>query len=481
MDFFFVFFALYNSRYSGRPLIDFPNMVSSVRLVTAVLAGSGVVVSAAYSIASTADKKQTAANVAWDLLQYYKGNLTGQTPGILPGPPPAGDYYWWEGGAMWGTLIDYWKLTGDSTYNDLITQAMLWQVGPDKDYMPPNVTASLGNDDQGFWGMSAMLAAENNFPDPPPDQPQWLALAQAVFHTQASPDRHDDTCNGGLRWQIPWSNNGYNYKNSIANGCFFNLGARLARYTGNTTYADWAEKTWDWMVSVGFLDEKYNIYDGGHVEHNCTDINKAQFSYNNGVFLLGAAYMYNYTDGSQLWRDRLDKLVDATLATFFPDNIAFEPACEEHMSCTTDMLSFKGYVHRWMATATQVAPFIAPKVLPVLDTSAAAAIQTCTGGTNGRTCGFKWNKKAFDGSVGAGQQMNVLGAVSSLLIGQSRPPVTNATGGTSKGDPNAGSQSDNFRNKLLPPTTGDKAGAGVLTFVILMTVVGTFGWMSTGV
>lgn len=80
----------------------------------------------------------------------------------------------------------------------------------------------------------------------------------------------------------------------IANGCFFNLGARLARYTGNKTYADWAEKTWDWMVRVGFMDSEYNIYDGAHVEHNCTDINRAQFSYNNGVFLLGAAYMYNY-------------------------------------------------------------------------------------------------------------------------------------------------------------------------------------------
>ena len=163
---------------------------------------------------AAADIKATAADIAWDLLQYYKGNTSGQTPGILPGPPPAGDYYWWEAGAMWGTLIDYYKLTGDDSYNKLITDAMLWQVGPDKDYMPPNVTASLGNDDQGFWGMSAMLAAENNFPDPPADQPQWLALAQAVFHTQADPQRHDDTCNGGLRWQIPLSNNGYDYKNS---------------------------------------------------------------------------------------------------------------------------------------------------------------------------------------------------------------------------------------------------------------------------
>lgn len=81
----------------------------------------------------------------------------------------------------------------------------------------------------------------------------------------------------------------------IANGCFFNLGARLARYTKNDTYADWAEKTWDWMVNVGFMDpDNDNIYDGAHTDKNCTDINKAQFSYNNGVFILGAAHMYNY-------------------------------------------------------------------------------------------------------------------------------------------------------------------------------------------
>lgn len=115
---------------------------------------------------------------------------------------------------MWGTYIDYWHLTGDDTYNNVTTRAMLFQTGDDRDYMPPNVTASLGNDDQGFWGMSAMTAAENNFPNPPSDKAQWLALAQAVFNTQANPDRHDDTCHGGLRWQIPFANNGYNYKNS---------------------------------------------------------------------------------------------------------------------------------------------------------------------------------------------------------------------------------------------------------------------------
>lgn len=151
------------------------------------------------------------------------------------------------------------------------------------------------------------------------------------------------------------------------------------------------------------------------------------------------------------------------------------------MSCTTDMLSFKGYLHRWMATATQIAPFTKDKILPVLKTSTEAAVLTCTGGDTQRACGFKWNTKAFDGSFGAGQQMNVLGAVSSLLIGQAAPPVTNTTGGTSKGDPNAGTHSDTFDHKEAPPTTGDKAGAGILTFLVLGAAMGTFGWMSTGV
>ncbi|KID98917.1 Glycoside hydrolase, family 76, partial [Metarhizium majus ARSEF 297] len=195
---------------------------------------------------------------------------------------------------MWGTLIQYWALTGDSTYNNIIMQAMQFQVGEGQDYMPRNVTASLGNDDQAFWGMAAMLAAENKFPDPPANRPGWLGLAQAVFNTQASPQRHDSTCGGGLRWQIPFTNNGYGYKNSIANGCFFNMAARLARYTGDTKYSDWAEKTWDWVEKTGFIDPKnYAIYDGANVANQCKDINKVQYSYNNAIFAEGAAFMYN--------------------------------------------------------------------------------------------------------------------------------------------------------------------------------------------
>ncbi len=42
---------------------------------------------------SAADIKGSAKTLAYDLLTYYNGNESGQVPGILPGPPPAGDYY----------------------------------------------------------------------------------------------------------------------------------------------------------------------------------------------------------------------------------------------------------------------------------------------------------------------------------------------------------------------------------------------------
>jgi mannan endo-1,6-alpha-mannosidase len=100
-----------------------------------------------------------------------------------------------------GTLVDYWAYTGDDQYVDLTKQALLFQVGDHDDYMPINQTRTEGNDDQGFWALTVMSAAEFNFPHPDPDQPQWLGLAQAVFNTQAA--RWDtEHCNGGLRWQI---------------------------------------------------------------------------------------------------------------------------------------------------------------------------------------------------------------------------------------------------------------------------------------
>ncbi|KAI5865725.1 mannan endo-1,6-alpha-mannosidase [Durotheca rogersii] len=446
-------------------------------LAALALAVDGVYGALVADLDDPASIKQAAAQVAEDLLSFYRGDEPGWVPGILPGPPPDGDYYWWQGGALWGTMLDYRHHTGDNTYDPIVLQAMIHQVGPNEDFMPPNWTASMGNDDQGFWGMSAMLATEVGFTDPGDDEPQWLALAQAVFNEQTHEDRRvaSGRCEWGLRWQVYPSNTGYNYINTIANACYFNIAARLARYTDNQTYADYAVRTWDLVKDLGYISDDWDVYDGAHLPY-CNDTNRAQFSYNAAMLLQGAAYLYNYTNGAEEWKVRIDGLIDRMIEVFFPGGVAYEPSCEG-AKCNTDMKSFKGYMHRWMGNTMQLVPHTREKIYPVLKTSVANAVKQCSGGPNGRFCGFHWTTGVFDGEIGAGQQMNVLGALLSLLAPDSAPPLTNATGGTSRGDVNAGSD-----EPVLPTfatvTVADRAGAGILTALLIAGSLSAFAWMS---
>lgn len=422
---------------------------------------------------------------------------------------------------MFGSLIDYWFYTGDDTHNDLVIQGMQFQVGPNNDYMPPNQTKTLGNDDQCFWALSAMSAAETNFPNPPKNMPHWLALAQAVFNTQTQ-RWHTATCGGGLKWQIYTFNNGYTYKNTISNGCFFTLAARLALYTRNQTYADWADRTWDWMVTRGLVDQEYTVSDGSDELEDCSVVNAVQWSYNSGILLNGAAAMYNYvcllippphavlpshptltfipsshpflephrpnntnlpqTAGAEPWYTHTTSLLHTTTTTFFSSGIMHEPSCEPTNTCNTDQLSFKAYLSRWLASTTKLAPFTFPTIKPLLRSSASAAMAHCSGGLSGRVCGLKWvQHEAWDGSEGVGQQMAALEVLQTNLIEEVEGPVTEE-GGSSLGDPSAGSTTGKGRVKGGPwamgPGTGDRVGAWVVTVVVVGAVVAGTVWVS---
>ncbi|QDS74119.1 hypothetical protein FKW77_009861 [Venturia effusa] len=428
--------------------------------------------------------RSAASTAAWGMVKYYTGNNTGDVPGNLPSP-----YYWWEAGAFFNALIDYWYYTGDTTYNTITTAGIQHQVGADVNFMPANQSKSLGNDDQGFWGMTAMTAAEYNFPNPDSSLPQWLALAQAVFNTQV-PRWDDTTCGGGLRWQIFTFNSGYDYKNSISNGAFFNLAARLGRYTGNQTYLDWAEKSWDWISTVGLMDG-YRIYDGSDDTLNCTQVDHIQWTYNAGIYLYGAAMMWNVsaanaasnasaeaTAATTKWQTRINGILNTT-SVFFPDNnnIMSEVACEANGKCDTDQRSFKAHFSRWLAATAKVAPFTKATILELLTASATAAAKTCTAGTDSNQCGLQWTTGTNDGSMGVGEQMSALEVFQGLLVDSISGPVTNTTGGTSVGNNAAGSGTDDSATKYDTIDGGDKAGAAILTLVVLLALFAGAGWI----
>jgi mannan endo-1,6-alpha-mannosidase len=157
----------------------------------------------------------------------------------------------------------------------------------------------------------------------------------------------------------------------------------------------------------------------------------------------------------------------------------YEVACEPGGKCNVDQRSFKAYLARWMAATTKMAPFTTDKILPKLRASAQAAAAQCVGAP-GTTCGIRWNLGPnWDGSTGVGEQMSALEVIQSALITTVAPPVTAKLGGTSKGDPAAGSSGDNpvASFVLEPVTTGDRVGAGFLTLFILVGVLGGAWWM----
>ncbi|KAL4973544.1 glycosyl hydrolase family 76-domain-containing protein [Aspergillus desertorum] len=422
---------------------------------------------------NTASVKNACHAIAKNMLSHYTGYKPGDVPGNLPDP-----YYWWEAGAMFNALIDYWFYTGDSQWNDITAQALIWQAGDLGSFMPANQTRTEGNDDQGFWAFAAMSAAERNFPMPPRQskgrEPDWLAMAQATFNTQAW--RWDtENCGGGLRWQIFTWNAGYMYKNTISNGCFFNLAARLARYTGNQSYADWAARVWDWTHAIGFMTDDYSFYDGASVDGNCTHFDHVQWTYNAGVYLLGAAAMYNYTHGDPLWKQRTEGIINAA-HIFFADSLAskdimYERACEPVDTCKVDQRSFKGFLARWMAASTQFAPFAYDMVMPRLRSSALAAAKTCAGGTDGAECSLKWTEQKYTGGPQGGDvgiQMAALEVIQSTLIRKIEPPVTQEDGGRSKGNPGGGSEPPVPMPALVVSEigTGDRVGAALVTIVL---------------
>lgn len=383
-----------------------------------------------------------------------------------------------------------------------VQQALLAQVGPDNNYMPPAYFSSLGNDDQAFWAFAAMSAAEYGFPIPSANSTStWIDLVEAVFNTQW-PRWNTASCGGGLKWQIFPSNKGYNYKNTISNGGLLQISARLARYTGNQTYVHWAEKAWDWMYAIGLIDDDYNVFDGTNDEINCTQIDHIPWTYNYGVLLYGTAIMYNYTNGSQLWEKRTTGILTAAANTFFSPyknatDIMYQYACEPYNTCDNDQLSFKAYLARWMAKAAIVAPYITEPVTLLLTRSAEAAARSCSGPPNGTTCGEKWYVGGYDGSYGVGQELSALETVQSLLLlsggvnGSHRYPYTQSDVHIAQEDINPSSTLA-LPAKTSGPTMGAtprSAGAsrsceisrnvvGVWASMVIVMVVGACGFIS---
>ena len=143
--------------------------------------------------------------------------------------------------------------------------------------------------------------------------------------------------------------------------------------------------------------------------------------------------------------------------------------------CNYDQVNYKGFLSRWMAMTAQMAPFTEPTILPLLRSSATAAMEQCCGtdpNFSGNTaCGRRWTMNStWDGTSGPGQQLSALEVLISTIIKSQAAPLTNSTGGTSVSDPTAGVNTSNDipGSIIIPPTNSDRTGAWFVTAIILV-------------
>ncbi|ORX97810.1 glycoside hydrolase [Clohesyomyces aquaticus] len=284
---------------------------------------------------------------------------------LLPSP-----FWWWQSGLALDGLITYTHISGDASHADLLAHTLQTQATPSNDFMTPDAT---GNDDQAWWALAALSAAEYGIPQPG-GSVSWINLAQNVFNEQKG--RWDmSRCGGGMKWKISEQPDpiGFHYKSSIANGLFFQLAARLARFTGDAGALEMADKSWDWMVSVGLIDGQFNVFDGTDDSKGagCVDVNHNLWSYNTGVFLYGASIMFDKTNDPK-WKDRANGLLSATQRNFVKDGKLWEGKCEGDRSCNTDQVSFKASLARWMGASAALVPELGDGVKGVLGSAAGA-------------------------------------------------------------------------------------------------------------
>ncbi|KAK0871397.1 hypothetical protein LTR91_014316 [Friedmanniomyces endolithicus] len=400
-------------------------MSPSVQLVVlAVFAASALCLD--LDISNQTSIKQAAATIAGGLYEYHN---TSSTAGLFNQPEP---WFWWLSGAGWTALIDYTAYTNDTTYISDIHTALSQNLGSNYDFVPAEQSGWEANDDQVYWVYSALTAMEYGFPPLPCKAAlnntvgnctnSWQAVAVHAFEDFVTRWNLDSqTCGGGLKWQYDPMAKGWTYKNSVSNAGFFQTAARLARYTGNETYTDWATKIWNWSVTSGLVGSGYHVYDGSSDGDgaNCSSVDHDEWSYNIASYLHGAAHMSAHTH-APIWTTIVTGLLDTATTTFFSPfpnatGIMYEPICEKQAACSTDQSSFKGSLANWMGKTAVLVPSVSERIMALLGESARGAAAGCSGGEG--MCGTKWYVGGFDGQVGFGQQLSALDAVLSLLVG----------------------------------------------------------------
>lgn len=175
------------------------------------------------------------------------------------------------------------------------------------------------------------------------------------------------------------------------------------------------------------------------------------------------------TNGDSKWQKRVETLVDAGIARFFPkDTGILTEMCERkdaERACSSASFWWQGRTLPLYASAVKMAPFVADKLMPGIQKSGQKIVDHCLSARNAFTAQCKGPEG--DRDVGVQFDITGLGAASVLFLEEAAASVTQKAGGTSSSSSDAkigGSKSDK-------DSSAAENSIGRLTCVLIMVSV----------
>ncbi|RMZ70725.1 glycosyl hydrolase [Pyrenophora seminiperda CCB06] len=187
-------------------------------------------------------------------------------------------------------------------------------------------------DDDLWWALAWITAYDVTFHTP------YLTLAEDIFLAVAR--TWGTPCFGG---GIYWSHS-KTYVNAIANSLFFSTAAHLANrvpFQRQASYRSWAERSLDWFLRTGMLNDKGTINDG--LTGDCRNNGGTTWSYNQGVILGGLVQLQRAAAPSSPGKQYValaEHIANAALAELSDTNGVLHDECEP--DCGADGTQFKG-------------------------------------------------------------------------------------------------------------------------------------------
>ncbi|KAL6711461.1 hypothetical protein ACN47E_004395 [Coniothyrium glycines] len=187
-------------------------------------------------------------------------------------------------------------------------------------------------DDDLWWALAWINAydvTQNN---------AYLILAQGIFDA-VSTVWPTHCFSGGIYWS-----NESAYVNAIANELFFSTAASLVTRVAaseRAKYAMWAEKSIDWLLRSGMINEHGTINDG--LDDACENNGQTTWSYNQGVILGGLVEFYRASRNAT-YLDIAHRIARAAITELSDLDGVLHDVCEP--GCGADGTQFKGVFMR---------------------------------------------------------------------------------------------------------------------------------------